>query len=293
MQRRAAQGRTAGKMAAACAVRSQSASAGASAGAGAAAVGGANAHAYSHGIGMDNRSRCFRQLGANSMQQQARTSSSSSVLPGLGRGGGAVAGGSSSSSCSRPGAAAGPLGSLNLMMRTHAGEMLDRMPSATGSRWSSASSQPPGSSRGGGGGGGGGGSSHHQRRFYATAPQFRIESTDVEKATGVRLSDDQLSALRRRYQGGHTAAGAFGALALRDSGGEGSPTSDEIRQEVFGGMVLKPGQWPRFKDSGNSDCIAGEGGRGGRSATGSSLGGSRSGFGPECIAAPGAGPRRR
>jgi len=70
-------------------------------------------------------------------------------------------------------------------------------------------------------------------RFYATAPAGRIGAAEVQEATGVRLSDTQLSVLRRRYQGG---GGAFGGDA---------PSSADLRQAVFGSIVLRPGQFAR------------------------------------------------
>jgi len=73
-----------------------------------------------------------------------------------------------------------------------------------------------------------------ERRFYATAPAGRIGSAAVEEATGVRLSDGQLSVLRRRYQGGN---GGFS--------GADHPSSADLRREVFGSLVLRPGQWPK------------------------------------------------
>lgn len=88
------------------------------------------------------------------------------------------------------------------------------------------------------------------RRFYMTAPAARIEVSDVQDATGVRLSQDQLQALRKRYQGGHARSGeahsAFG----------GGPTTDDLRQEVFGSLVLRPGQWPKLGSSAASECDA-------------------------------------
>lgn len=76
-------------------------------------------------------------------------------------------------------------------------------------------------------------------RFYATAPAPRISSSTVEEATGVRLNDDQLEALKNRYQG--RASGWLGG-----NGNPGEVNTDLLRQEVFSSIVLKPGQWPRF-----------------------------------------------
>lgn len=73
------------------------------------------------------------------------------------------------------------------------------------------------------------------RRFYATAPAPRLSSDTVEEATGVRLSNSQLSALKRRYQGGRATFG----------GGD-LPNNNDIRREVFGSLVLQPGQWPKL-----------------------------------------------
>jgi len=83
-----------------------------------------------------------------------------------------------------------------------------------------------------------------------TAPASRIEVSSVEDATGVRLSKDQLQALRKRYQGGYARSGE-GGRAFGDG-----PTSDDLRQEVFGSLVLRPGQWPKFNSSAASECDA-------------------------------------
>jgi len=74
-------------------------------------------------------------------------------------------------------------------------------------------------------------------RFYATAPAPRLEISGVQEATGVRLSDDQLSILRTRFKGNE---GGFGSAG---------PTGADLRQEIFGKMVLQPGQWPRARDT--------------------------------------------
>lgn len=73
-----------------------------------------------------------------------------------------------------------------------------------------------------------------------TAPgKMQIGAGDVEEATGVRLSGDQLEALRKRYQGGYARFGAENRF------GE-SINNDDLRQEVFGSIVLRPGQWPKL-----------------------------------------------
>merc|ERR1719272_55889 len=120
-----------------------------------------------------------------------------------------------------------------LLARTHGGNFANA--GASGGRrpasslWSMDSSMAPSGppSRGGGqpadrGGGAGG-----DKRFYMTAPAAQMSMSNVEEATGVRLSKDQLHALRKRYQSGYTRLG--------ESGGFGKePTSDDLRQEVFG-----------------------------------------------------------
>lgn len=87
----------------------------------------------------------------------------------------------------------------------------------------------------------------NDKRFYMTAPaRQQICSSSVEEATGVRLSKDQLQALRKRYQGGHSRLG--------ESGGFGEkPSGDALRNEVFGSIVLKPGQWPKLGGSSVAD----------------------------------------
>eukprot|EP00427_Karlodinium_veneficum_P037963 CAMPEP_0169280788 /NCGR_PEP_ID=MMETSP1016-20121227/55824_1 /TAXON_ID=342587 /ORGANISM="Karlodinium micrum, Strain CCMP2283" /LENGTH=123 /DNA_ID=CAMNT_0009369197 /DNA_START=190 /DNA_END=558 /DNA_ORIENTATION=- len=76
-----------------------------------------------------------------------------------------------------------------------------------------------------------------------TAPgKMQIGAGDVEQATGVRLSGDQLEALRKRYQGGYARLGAEPRF------GE-SINNDDLRQEVFGSIVLRPGQWPKLGGS--------------------------------------------
>lgn len=80
-------------------------------------------------------------------------------------------------------------------------------------------------------------------RLYMTAPgKMQIGAGDVEQATGVRLSGDQLEALRKRYQGGYARLGAEPRF------GE-SINNDDLRQEVFGSIVLRPGQWPKLGGS--------------------------------------------
>merc|ERR1719401_577115 len=80
-------------------------------------------------------------------------------------------------------------------------------------------------------------------RFYMTAPAAtRIGAGDVEEATGVRLSKDQLEALRKRYQGGYARLGGENRFGETIS-------NDDLRQEVFGSIVLRPGQWPKLGGS--------------------------------------------
>jgi hypothetical protein len=78
-------------------------------------------------------------------------------------------------------------------------------------------------------------------RFYMTAPgKMQIGASDVEEATGVRLGNDQLEALRKRYQGGYARFGGDGGRFGESIG------ADDLRQEVFGSIVLRPGQWPKL-----------------------------------------------
>eukprot|EP00929_Paragymnodinium_shiwhaense_P102338 TRINITY_DN65556_c0_g1_i2.p1 TRINITY_DN65556_c0_g1~~TRINITY_DN65556_c0_g1_i2.p1 ORF type:complete len:281 (-),score=36.51 TRINITY_DN65556_c0_g1_i2:94-936(-) len=89
-------------------------------------------------------------------------------------------------------------------------------------------------------------------RLFATAPAApRIPASAVEEATGVRLSSEQLSALRSRYQGGLSLTHSGGAAAF---GGE--PSSSELRHEVFGSIVLRPGQWPKLRPVDNESAAA-------------------------------------
>jgi len=139
-----------------------------------------------------------------------------------------------------------------LMARTHGGNFSspNRRPLTGTSLWSNAASEasdmqgfkaPQGASRASGS------AANKGNRFYMTAPAGRIEFSAVEEATGVRLSKDQLQALRKRYQGGH---GRFG-----EGGGFGeAPSADGLRQEVFGSMVLRPGQWPKANNDAGSEC---------------------------------------
>lgn len=83
-------------------------------------------------------------------------------------------------------------------------------------------------------------------RLNQTAPARPIAASAVEEATGVRLSDSQLQVLRMRYQGG---CGIMASCSFGDG-----PTSSDLRREVFGGIVLKPGQWPRVAADDASSC---------------------------------------
>jgi len=120
-----------------------------------------------------------------------------------------------------------------LLARTHAGGFSARSSSA-----STLFAEPLRGGgdlrRAGGGASDAGSAAGSNGRFYATAPAGRIGIAEVQEATGVGLSDAQLSALRGRYKG--AGGGAFG--------GE-NPSAAELRQAVFGSLVLRPGQWPR------------------------------------------------
>lgn len=181
--------------------------------------------------------RCLQQLGESRLRQLATgrctpDASTSSSRQFHSRG---------SADLLRPEAVRKSLLSPDVLMAcTHGGAFSRSRPSST-SAWSSKHSGHPSPFKGWEGRSHGAPStcSTPDKRFYATAPAAqRIEAHDVEEATGVRLSRDQLQALRRRYQGGHSrfAGGSFG--------GEG-PTAETLRQEVFGSIVLRPGQWPK------------------------------------------------
>ncbi|CAK0903394.1 unnamed protein product [Prorocentrum cordatum] len=92
-----------------------------------------------------------------------------------------------------------------------------------------------------------------RKAFYATAPAPRLGATDVEQITGVRLSDTQLQALRLRFQG------------------DGRDRADQLRSEVFGSMVLRPGQWPKVTGGDGSRASSRTGQRTGQSMAPSSL----------------------
>mmetsp|Transcript_33337 Transcript_33337/g.61117 ORF Transcript_33337/g.61117 Transcript_33337/m.61117 type:complete len:213 (-) Transcript_33337:90-728(-) len=89
----------------------------------------------------------------------------------------------------------------------------------------------------------GGSNTSKQRRgggqkdmFSATAPPaISLSSKMVEEATGVRLQDAQLEALRQRYRGSSVPFGAASDQQVNP---------DDLRQKVFGSIVLQPGQWP-------------------------------------------------
>lgn len=86
-----------------------------------------------------------------------------------------------------------------------------------------------------------------RKAFYATAPAPRLGATDVEDITGVRLTDTQLQALRSRFQG------------------DGRDRADQLRNEVFGSMVLRPGQWPKATGGDSSRASSRPGQRAGHS----------------------------
>eukprot|EP00931_Biecheleriopsis_adriatica_P106429 TRINITY_DN80890_c0_g1_i1.p1 TRINITY_DN80890_c0_g1~~TRINITY_DN80890_c0_g1_i1.p1 ORF type:complete len:236 (+),score=37.95 TRINITY_DN80890_c0_g1_i1:45-710(+) len=117
-----------------------------------------------------------------------------------------------------------------LLARTVAGGVLKRPTSTLSSQSSAWGSLEDGFGKRGGNAGAG--------RFYSTAPAPRLGASMVEEATGIRLSDDQLHALRKRYQG---------------AGWGESPSSDSLRQEVFSSMVLRPGQWPKIREKPSGD----------------------------------------
>jgi len=132
-----------------------------------------------------------------------------------------------------------------LMARTHAGDLGWSRPhtdadSTAEEGWSACgpSSASSATARGPGGGGGRAPEPRAPGRFSQTAPPPRLAFAEVEEATGVRLSKDQLQALRRRCcQGGYGRfAGGLGGESLN---------GEQLRQEVFGSIVLRPGQWPK------------------------------------------------
>mmetsp|Transcript_89488 Transcript_89488/g.227615 ORF Transcript_89488/g.227615 Transcript_89488/m.227615 type:complete len:177 (-) Transcript_89488:93-623(-) len=104
-----------------------------------------------------------------------------------------------------------------LLARTHGGVFFARSSSA-----STLYAEPlrGGGDRDGGVASDAGSAAGSHGRFYATAPAGRIGAAEVQEATGVRLSDTQLSVLRRGF-GGDT------------------PSSADLRQAVFGSMVLR------------------------------------------------------
>mmetsp|Transcript_33242 Transcript_33242/g.75738 ORF Transcript_33242/g.75738 Transcript_33242/m.75738 type:complete len:220 (+) Transcript_33242:100-759(+) len=123
----------------------------------------------------------------------------------------------------------------------------------------------------------GGGSASNLRRggggpqdvFSATAPPaITLSSKMVEEATGVRLQEAQLEALRGRYKGGSSIP--FGAAH------DQQVSPDDLRQKVFGSIVLQPGQWPR-RSRGDGD---------GRLSTASSMRSSVRGAGGSSVGVP-------
>jgi len=120
-----------------------------------------------------------------------------------------------------------------LLARTHGGNVFGGSRPVTGASSCGMSSRHNGSEGGGRGSAGGGG------KFSSTAPATLLPASVVEEATGVRLCDDQLRAVRGRYQSGSSG------LAMGIAGR--APNQMDLRQEVFSSIVLRPGQFPNAR----------------------------------------------